>query len=507
MKYQIKGNYYNGRYNPSSQKGPQGVEHFIKRESPADTSTILWEMPLDYNQVDELIHSSVEGFKFWRKQSLEERINFLKKYQEQVISKREQIAEAISLEMGKPLWEATGEVNSVIGKVDITINDSLPRVQGRFHEDIMPNTKGGVYFRPLGPCLVIGPFNFPCHLANTQILSALITGNSVVFKPSEKTAYSAQLLIDCFHEAGFPKGVVCLAQGDGEIARRLVNDRRLKGIFFTGSKEVGLQILNSTSSDLSKLVALELGGKNPGIIHQDANPQLALEEILKASFMTSGQRCTSTSIVAIHESLVNEFVDKFHDLSKKIIVDHPIDFEQEPFMGPLVDQRALDSYLLFMGMAKREGIEEIMRGKHLTKKKHGYYVSPSIHLAKAWDDKSHFLSSEIFGPNCTFIPYKEIEEAIEIANATEYGLAAGVFTRNQAIFEKCIEDIDAGLINLNRSTCGASPKLPFGGLKNSGNYRPAAVAMIDSCVLQKASLQVSEDNPLGLDAIKGLNRS
>jgi succinylglutamic semialdehyde dehydrogenase len=505
MKYQIKGNYFNGRYNPSSQKGPQGVEHFLTRESPADTSLQLWEMALDYNQIDELVHSSVEGFKFWRKLSTDERISFFKRYQEQVITKRELIAEAISLEMGKPLWEATGEVNSVIGKVDITINDSLPRVNDQSYDNIMPNTTGSVYFRPLGPCLIIGPFNFPCHLANTQILSALITGNSIVFKPSEKTAYSAQLLIDCFHEAGFPKGVISMAQGDGEIARRLVNDKRLKGVFFTGSKEVGLQILSNTSSDLSKMVALELGGKNPGIIHSDANPQLALEEILKASFMTSGQRCTSTSIVAIHETLIDEFVEKFHQLSKKIVVDHPIDFEHEPFMGPLVDQKALDSYLLFMGMAKREGFEEIMRGKHLTNKTtQGHYVSPSIHLAKAWDDKSHFLSSEIFGPNCTFIPYKEIEEAIHIANATEYGLAAGVFTGNQSVFDKCIEEIDAGLINLNRSTCGASPKLPFGGLKNSGNYRPAAVAMIDSCVLQKASLQVSNSEPLGLDAIKGL---
>lgn len=154
MKYQIKGNYFNGRYNPSSQKGPQGVEHFIKRDSPADTSCQLWEMALDYNQMDELIHSSVEGFKFWRKLSIDERINFLKKYQEQVISKRELIAEAISLEMGKPLWEATGEVNSVIGKVDITINDSLPRVSDQNYDEIMPNTKGSVYFRPLGLSLI-----------------------------------------------------------------------------------------------------------------------------------------------------------------------------------------------------------------------------------------------------------------------------------------------------------------------------------------------------------------
>jgi succinylglutamic semialdehyde dehydrogenase len=158
-----------------------------------------------------------------------------------------------------------------------------------------------------------------------------------------------------------------------------------------------------------------------------------------------------------------------------------------------------------MGMAKREGFDEVMRGKQINKKHNGYYVSPSIHYSESWKEDSLFLQSEIFGPNCTFVKYKEIEEAIEIANATEYGLAAGVFTNDEALFKKCFEEIDAGLINWNRSTCGASPKLPFGGLKNSGNYHPAAVAMIDSCVLQKASLQMQTVLPQGISSIKGID--
>lgn len=503
--FEIKGNYFFGRYNPSSVKGPEGVEHFIKRECPANTELTLWEMPINYNHVDGVTESAVEGYRFWKKIKLEERISFLKKFQEQVQSKKEEIARAISLEMGKPLWEAMGEANSVVGKVDVTINDSLPRVSDKSFDNIMPGIKGELAYRSIGPALIIGPFNFPCHLANTQILSALIMGNSVIFKPSEKTAYSAQLLIDCFHEAGFPKGVVNLIQGDGEVARRLLNKKEIKGVYFTGSKDVGLEILKSTHQDLTKIVALELGGKNPGILHHDANLDVAMEELLKACYLTSGQRCTSTSIIAIHESIHEEFIEKFHNYSKKIIVDHPIDYEKEPFMGPLVDQRAVDNYLLFMGMAKREGFEEVMRGKAISKAHNGYYVSPSIHFNKTWKKDSHFLTSEIFGPNCTFITYKDIEEAIEISNSSEYGLAAGVFTADESLFRKCFEEIDAGLINWNRSTCGASPKLPFGGLKNSGNYHPAAVAMIDSCVLQKSSLQMQEVQPSGIDSIKGMD--
>jgi succinylglutamic semialdehyde dehydrogenase len=158
-----------------------------------------------------------------------------------------------------------------------------------------------------------------------------------------------------------------------------------------------------------------------------------------------------------------------------------------------------------MGMAKREGIQEIMRGKQLEKSKKGYYVSPSIHLADRWNNDSMFLHSEIFGPNVTFIPYDTIEEAIAIANATEYGLATSIFTKDINLYKLCVDEIDSGLINLNRSTVGASAKLPFGGVKNSGNYRPAALTTIDACVYQMASLEVLSDEPDDIKTIVGLD--
>lgn len=291
-----------------------------------------------------------------------------------------------------------------------------------------------------------------------------------------------------------------MIQGDGEVARRLVKDRRIRGVFFTGSKEVGLNILKATHHDLGKLVALELGGKNSSIIHADADLDNALAETLKGAFLTTGQRCTSTSIVAIHNSLKDQFIERFHQLAKKIIIDHPIEHDKAPFMGPLVDQQAMETYLTFMGMAKREGIEEIMRGKQIEKAKKGFYVTPSIHLAQRMKEDSHFLMNEIFGPNCTFIGYNDLEEALQISNATEYGLAASVFTKDQNVYQKCLMEIDAGLVNLNRSTAGASAKLPFGGVKSSGNYRPAAVSTIDACVYTMTSLEVM--NPVAEDTQK-----
>lgn len=499
MKFKMLGDYFNGSFHndyPSQ-------DNLIERECPANTDQILYRMTVTYKHMGKVIESAQSGFTKWRSLSLEDRISFLKRYQDEVNKIKPEMAEAISLETGKPIWEATGEVGSVIGKVDVTINEGLKRIERKSFPEILPGTQGELYYKPLGPSLIIGPFNFPCHLANTQILNSLIAGNSIIFKPSEKTAYSAQLMIGCFHRAGFPSGVVNLYQGDGEVARRLLKEKCIKGVFFTGSKEVGLKIVENTYKDLSKLVSLELGGKNPAIIHKDTNLRHALAEMIKGSFMTTGQRCTSTSLIILHRSLVDEFVSKFHEYAKKIIIDHPIEHELAPLMGPLVDQQAVDSYLLFMGMAKREGIDEVMRGKLIEKKYRGYYVSPSIHLANKFDPKSLFLTNEIFGPNATIIPYDDIEEAISLANSNEYGLASCAFTKDRSIFNKCALEIDSGLVNWNRSTTGASPLLPFGGIKNSGNYRPASIATIDACVYQMASLEASDQED-ELDSIKGV---
>jgi len=506
MKFTIKGNYFNNEFNMPATSGPSAVEHFLKRDCPSDTSLRLWECPIEYRHVDPVIESANVGYQEWRKLSVEKRIEFLKRYQEAVLSRQDEIAEAIAYEVGKPLWEAKTEAAALVAKVNVTISDSLPRIEAKKIENILPNTDGHIIFKPIGPSFIIGPFNFPCHLANGQILSALIAGNSVIFKPSERTAYSCQIMIECFHAAGFPKGVINMIQGDGEVARRILKSKRIKGVFFTGSKEVGKKILKQTHDDLSKLVSLELGGKNAAIVHKDANVEHTLTELIKGAFLTTGQRCTSTALVIMHEDLIDTFIKNFHDVAKNIIVDHALEHSEEPFMGPLIDKQSVDAYLLFMGMAKREGIKEVMRGKSLEKSSPGHYVSPSIHLAEKWDDDSHFLASEIFGPNVTFIPYKTIEEAIEIANKTEYGLAASIFTADKDVYNLCLRDLDTGLVNLNRSTVGASSKLPFGGVKNSGNYKPAAVTTIDACVYQLASLEIDSTHTDDLSSIKGLKK-
>ena len=497
---QLKGDYFKGQFHLPHNSAAS--EKILKR-SPADLTQVLWEAKVYHEHIDSVIESATEGFEIWRKLSFDERIHYLKKYQEVVRSKKDDIALAIAMEVGKPLWEAKTEAAALDSKVSVTITDSFDRIKQETIKAVMPKIDGHVIYRPLGPSLIIGPFNFPCHLANGQILAALLAGNSIIFKPSEKTIYSAQLMVECFHEAGFPEGVINFINGTGYTAGKITSDSRIRGVFFTGSRGVGLKILENTHKDLNKLVALELGGKNSSIIHHDTNVSHALPELLRACFLTSGQRCTSTSIILVHKKIEDEFIDQFKTLTKRIRVGHPTSMP-EPFMGPLIDDHAEKLYFDFCNYGKQEGAEEIIAPVKLDVGYAGHYVSPSIHYAKKPKLDGKFIQEEIFGPNCFFIPYDDIEEAIKIANCTDYGLAASVFTRSPEIYQLCLRDIETGLLNLNRSTVGATARLPFGGLKNSGNHRPAAVSMIDYCVGTVASLETLDDTSSKISDVVGL---
>lgn len=494
----LRGDYFNGKfYQPVNQN------EIIQKLCPSQTSQELWTAHVDYNHTAKVIESAYSGFKEWRKTSFEERINYLKKFQVAVDKRKEEFGRAIALETGKPLWESMTEAGAVSAKVNVTISDSLKRIETKTIENVLPQIDGHFVYKPLGPCLVIGPYNFPCHLANGQILSALLAGNSIIFKPSEKTIYSSQLLIECLHEAGLPKGVVNFINGTAKTTQEILKSKEIKGIFFTGSYAVGKKILESVGTDISKLVALELGGKNTSIIHKDADLNHTLPELLRASFLSTGQRCTSTSVVVIHKSIEQEFIQKFKELTQRIIVDHPIDFKEQPFMGPLVDELAVEKYENSLKLGEANGAEIILPHNRLELKYPGHYISPSLHYLKEANKENPFTQEEIFGPNVTFISYESIEEAIDLANISDYGLAAAIFTQDKEVYQQVLRDVDAGIINLNRSTVGASSRLPFGGVKNSGNHHPAAVSMIDHTVSLISSLETM-DNGSTLEGIIGL---
>ncbi|MBD65717.1 MAG: hypothetical protein CME62_10955 [Halobacteriovoraceae bacterium] len=508
MEMTLRGDYFNGSFTHpggiNSDKLKTSDEEILKL-CPGDIKDELWRGFIKYDHIPRVIESAEQGFQTWRKTPLSERMEILKKFQEVAQKRADDIALAIALETGKPLWESKTEAGAVAAKVGVTLTDSLERIKNKTIKEILPQIDGHTVYKPIGPCLVIGPFNFPCHLANGQILAALIAGNSIIFKPSEKTMYSSQLLIECFDEAGFPKGVINFINGTATTTQDILRHPSIKGIYFTGSYDVGKKILESVGTDITKLVALELGGKNTCIIHHDADLDHALPELLRACFLSSGQRCSSTSMVAVHKNIEQQFIDRFIELTKKIIVDHPTKFKETPFMGPLIDEMAVNKYLQALGLGEQNGAEALIAPREIDIEFEGHYVNPTVHYLKEAKKDNPFTQEEIFGPNCTLTPYEDIEQAIQIANISDYGLASSVFTQDKEIYQRVLMEVDSGIINLNRSTVGASSKLPFGGLKHSGNFHPAGVSMIDHTVHTIASLETT-DNSSKIDDLVGLKK-
>jgi succinylglutamic semialdehyde dehydrogenase len=352
--------------------------------------------------------------------------------------------------------------------------------------------------------VVVGPFNFPGHLPNGHIVPALLTGNAVIFKPSEKTPLTGQLLAQCLHEAGLPRGVFSCLQGDRELSRRLVVHEGIDGVLFTGSYEVGLRIKQDTLTQHWKLLALEMGGKNPTIVFDDASLDYSVRESLISSYITTGQRCSATSRILVQDAIYDRFVEKFHALAKGFKIGQPL---TQPFMGPLIDQSSVDRYMKVIGIASREGFELLMRGKSLREN----YVTPTIALSEELTldkvKKSYVLQNEIFGPFVTIERFSSSEKAIESANCNSYGLVASVFTQNQKRYEEVFSELNYGLINWNQATIGASSQLPFGGIKKSGNHRPTALTSSLYTTYPVACLEVhdtSKENTKvqGLDETK-----
>lgn len=501
--FTVQGNFFNGRFQrPSSPTG-----EWISR-SPADFSDELGKFQYSYSEVDEVVHSAKSAFASWRRMPFSEKAELLKKYQTALKHREDELTEAIAREVGKPAWEAKTELVAMLNKVDITISESMKFVTDFEVSKLMENTHGVCRYRPLGVMAVIGPFNFPAHLPNGHIVPALLTGNTVVFKPSEKSPMVGQIIAECFQEAGLPPGVFNLIQGEKEVGRRLCVHEGIDGVLFTGSYEVGTRIKQDTLQQHWKLLVLEMGGKNASIIWDDAKMDVALFETLTGAFLTAGQRCSATSRVIVHKKILDSFIELFHERAKAFSISHPLD---NPFMGPLIDQGSVDRYMKFLGIAHREGCEIVMRGKALELAMQGNYVTPSICWAKEssleQSRKSIYQQTELFAPNVVILGVDDIEEAIAQANVTQYGLVASVFTQSRSIYEKCRENLEMGLVNWNKSTAGASSRLPFGGLKKSGNHFPTALTSTLYCTVPVASLEVSEPQSVGGVAAKtpGLN--
>ncbi|MCS6837445.1 MAG: succinylglutamate-semialdehyde dehydrogenase [Bdellovibrionaceae bacterium] len=459
----------------------------IKDICPARLDDEIGVFPFFRKHVFRAVEAARRAYPRWAQLTWDERKGYLLRLKEVFIQEADRMALAIARDTGKPLWEAKTEAQALISKIDITYSHSVRLIKEEKVEQALPGIDGYIRYKPRGVMAVIGPFNFPAHLPNGHVIPALAMGNTVVFKPSEQTPYVGQVYAECFEKARLPDGVFNMIQGDAESGRALVLAEEVDGVLFTGSYEVGLKIKQETLTHYWKILALEMGGKNATVVWEDAPLEKAIYETLIGSYLTAGQRCSCTSRILLHERIADQFIDRFYQLAKKLTIGY---YEDNPFMGPLISEAAIEKYLRFQEIAKRENCESLMRGKVLENTKYkGYYVTPSINLVQSFNRQSIYQKSEIFGPNVAIYRVRTYEETVEIVNATGYGLVAALFTKDRSLYQSALLDYKVGLLNWNRTTNGSSSKLPFGGMLKSGNDRPSADFAIQYCSIPVACLE------------------
>lgn len=459
----------------------------FKAISPGDLKDVISHLEYRYDHIERATKAARDAFPKWAKTPAEERYKLLRKLKDVYTAHADVLAQTIARETGKPLWDATGEAKAMIAKIDVTIDHSMRLVKEERFANVLPGVEGVITHQARGVMAVLGPFNFPGHLPNGHIVPALATGNTVVFKPSELTPMTGQLMAQLFEKAEFPKGVFNLIQGESETGKRLVADENVDGVLFTGSYETGLKIKQKTVEQYWKILALEMGGKNATIVWDDAELNKAIYETTIGAFMSTGQRCSCTSRIILHDSIADKFIDKFYETAKKLTIGH---WKENPFMGPLINAAAVEKYVRFQEIASREGADRLMRGKVLDSTSHkGYYVTPSICVVDRFREDSVYQKSEIFGPNVAIYRTSDFDEALKINSSTGFGLVTSVFTKKRALYEETVLRGRSGLVNWNRTTNGASSKLPFGGLGKSGNDRAAADFAVQYCTVPVASLE------------------
>ena len=422
----------------------------------------------------------------WAAHSVSYRIEALRRFANVVRAREQDFADLIARETGKPFWEAKTEVGAVINKVDISVDALGERTPVRRLEAALGN-KVAVRHKPHGVLGVLGPYNFPAHLPNGHIVPALLAGNAVVFKPSEKTPATGAMLVDCFHEAGIPEGVIRLLIGGPDEGRALAQEEGIDGLLFTGSARAGMSLHRLFADMPHKMLALELGGNNPLVVWGAKDLPAAAAIIVQSAYLSAGQRCTAARRLIVEDGQHEALIDEVTKLIDRIIVDHP-HADPQPFMGPVIDTAAADHL-------QEQFVELMMKGgKPIRRLERPYeerpYLTPAlIDVTDATDRPDE----ELFGPVLQLIRVKDFDAAIAEANNTKFGLAASLLSQDPALYNRFWSSVRAGVINWNRPTNGAPSNAPFGGVGMSGNHRPSAYYAADYCAYPVTSVEAESE--------------
>ncbi len=445
-------------------------------------------------EVDAAVSAARAAAASWSRTPLAEREAHMRAFAAVLASRTELLAGAISREVGKPAWEATKEVQTMVAKVELSIRAHRQRC-GEF-------SAGGAItrFRPHGVVAVFGAFNFPGHLPNGHIVPALLAGNTVVFKPSEHAPLVAELTAAAWADAGLPIGVLSVVQGGRDVGAVLARHMGIDGLFFTGSSRAGVWLAEQFVATPGKILALELGGNNPLVVWSARDLRAAALLTIQSAYITAGQRCTCARRLIVPtgadgDALLGELVRQIETIRVGAPTDLP-----EPFMGPVISALAAQDILRSQSALIAGGGVPLVKTKWL--RGGTGLLSPGLIDVTA---VAHRPDEEIFGPLLQVIRGADFESAIAEANATRYGLAAGLLSDDAALYERFRREVRAGLINWNQPLTGASGAAPFGGVGRSGNHRPSGFFAADYCSHPVASIEVAElkmpvEIPVGVGA-------
>ena len=447
------------------------------------TGALLWEGAIGDADVE--VAAARASWASWAAQPLTNRIETLRRFANVVRARAEPFADLIARETGKPLWEARTEVETVIAKVDISVSAYADRTPQRRLDSQMAG-RMALRHKPHGVLAVLGPYNFHAHLPNGHIVPALLAGNAVVFKPSEKTPATGAFLVDCLRAGGVPEGCIRLLIGGADEGKALAAHDGIDGLLFTGSAPTGIALNRQFATRPEKILALEMGGNNPIIVWESPDLHAAAVLIVQSAFTSAGQRCTAARRLIVDEKQYDPLMDELTKLVGRIIVDEP-HASPAPFMGPVIDNQAAD-------LLTESFLELMMRGgraiRHLERPVPDRpFLRPALIDTTDLNDRPDI---ELFGPILQVIRKASFENAIVEANNTRYGLSASLLSQNPKLYDQFWANARAGIVNWNKPTNGASSGAPFGGIGWSGNHRPSAYYAADYCAYPVVSNEAEQ---------------
>ena len=411
------------------------------------------------------IDAAAAAFRAWRATSAPQRGEIVRKAADLMEQRKEDIAKVLTLEEGKVLAESRAELDRGIANMRFAAGQGL-RLTGETIPSNQPNTFIYTTREPLGVVAAVTPWNFPVAIPAWKIAPALVSGNTVVFKPASLTPWCAALVVQCFVDAGVPEGVLNLVLGQGEVlSAALLDDDRVKAISFTGSSAVGRRLYARAAQRLCK-VQLEMGGKNAVIVLEDADLEKASESVAVGAFGATGQRCTATSRAVVVKPLVKDFTAALEAKARAWPAGDGL--REGVRMGPIVDETQLRKVRTKIEEGKREGARLVLDGSEpkLPELRRGYFVEPTIFADV--DPRMTIAREEIFGPVISVIPADDLESALAAANAAGYGLSSSIYTRDLRAAFRYAAESEAGMLHVNIPTLGGEAQVPFGGVKDSG---------------------------------------